>query len=166
MRFCPRCHLLLEPAPEPPLRAELYCCRNCGGCWLGGGASDQSNRGDWLADLDRLYPGRPIHESYFGLKLLCPDCRLQELEERPYPSTEIAVRTCSQCQGVWLDPGVRTQIAETFAPQPHLPRTGEEESRGSEIARPELLAANEAFARGFDKRGMAREPARKLETRR
>ena len=176
MQSCPTCRLLLESVDWHGIQA--LACRSCAGVWLRA-ADLPVALGERRADLDELnapYPGTGIAASFVGLSAPCPDCQT-ELVTQPLtfaPSEQAP--TCPSCGGIWLEPETRSRLAEMHvAPsnpeaigQPKSFAEGEEsnnsdESHISNIESPDpVLAANDAYVRGFRYGHMEREPRKKI----
>src|SRR5689334_15577897 len=131
MRFCPHCHLIMEPAECGGL--PISACRNCGGLWFPSGELPTvlalgSQVFEPLADL---FPGVSRSEAYAGLSFNCPDCRIAHLEPDPVGvANEYGALSCPKCSGAFLSSGARAQIASPtlsepepaaeFSPEPSL----------------------------------------------
>src|SRR5437764_20775 len=116
MRFCPQCHLILETADCGGAVASV--CRSCGGLWLPVEGLTACTGGDResLREHARQFPGIARADTYAGLQLSCPDCRITYLERQPIPSApDVVHAVCPKCGGTFLEAGARTSLIDPGA---------------------------------------------------
>lgn len=140
---CPACGSLLFRRRVGGL--ELEGCPSCGGTFFDGGELPSLlRRPDLLREVDRtfvpgLQPALAPERSE-----ACPRCGSPMIRYRP-PSLGggIEVEGCRSCQGIWLDHGEATAVAEHLAPTvPVAPGSAPVPASVAASASPDLAAGD------------------------
>jgi len=134
MRFCPQCHLILESVDCGPVAG--YACRSCGGCWFpsGGLASVISGDRQCLGEIGRQFPGIARADTYAGLQLTCPDCKVTYLERQPAEFLTGAMSpVCPKCGGMFLEAAARASLLSPDKPIEDTPASDMQETPTPEL---------------------------------
>lgn len=104
MKFCPQCHLILEPMDWQ--NTTLDVCKSCGGRWFCAAAWNTYTAAgpDSQRELDSQLPPSISGNIYAGLQKSCPDCITEELTiTENVPHTDNLIFTCGKCCGIWME---------------------------------------------------------------
>lgn len=163
----------MEPAECGGL--PISACRSCGGLWFPAGElSTVLSLGPRVFEpLNELYPGMPRSDTYAGLSLNCPDCRMTFLEPaRAAAPNAPASLECAKCTGAFITAEARQQLTESgpaeavalSTPEPADESETQPATSGSlpDADRPDYVRANEEYVKQFVIGELPRDPARKL----